>query len=70
MSIDINKIKKLNDMVSLSSRMRHTIVIDPEEKEINGELNDSIIVDKGQWKITEEFQNFIDKLSKDNTLSK
>ena len=27
-------------------------------------------MDKGQWKITEEFQNFIDKLSKDNTLSK
>ena len=70
MSIDINRIKKLNDMVSLSSRMRHTIVIDPEEKEINGELNNSIIVDKGQWKITEELQNFIDKISKDSNLSK
>jgi len=70
MSVDIKKIKKLNDMVSLSSRMKHTIVIDPEEKKINGELNDSIIVDKGQWKITEELQNFIDKLSKDSNLSK
>ena len=39
MSVDIKRIKKLNDMVSLSLRMKHTIVIDPEEKEINGELN-------------------------------
>ena len=70
MSVDIKRIKKLNDMVSLSLRMKHTIVIDPEEKEINGELNNSIIVDKGQWKITEELQNFIDKISKDSNLSK
>ena len=67
MSINIAKFNKLNELVSLEFRRKHTIVLNPEEKEDIHE--EDIIYDKAKWKITDEFKKYIDELSKNNDLS-
>ena len=70
MSTSIIKLIKLNELVSLYSRRKPKIVLNPEEEYENKEaLNDDIIYDKAKWKIADEHQVFIDKLSKNNLLS-
>ena len=70
MSINIEKIKKLNDLVSLYFRKKHIIVLNPEAKNNNIEtLEDDIIYDNAKWKITDEFNEYINKLLKDDELS-
>ena len=70
MSINIEKLDRLNKLVSLSFKRKHSIVLNPEEK-INDkdELNEDIIYDEASWKITNELQEYIDKLSEDDKLS-
>jgi len=70
MSINIEKLDGLNKLVSLSFKRKHSIVLNPEEK-INDkdELNEDIIYDEASWKITNELQEYIDKLSEDDKLS-
>lgn len=70
MSINIEKIKELNDLVNLSARKKHIIVLNPEERSENGEnLDENIEYDKAEWKIPDELSTYIDGLSKDDELS-
>lgn len=71
MSINIEKLSKLNDLVSLSFKRKHTIVLNPEEKlEREDELNSNMIYDIAKWKITdEEIRTFIDEISQSRELS-
>lgn len=71
MSTDLKKIKKLNELVSLSFRRRHIIVLDPDEKQENVEsLEPNVVYDKAGWYIDDEIKDFVEELSKNNELSK
>ena len=67
MSINIAKFNKLNELVSLEFRRKHTIVLNPEKKEDIHE--EDIIYDKANWKITDELKKYVDELSQNNDLS-
>lgn len=70
MSINIDKLIKLNDLVTTSFRRKHIIVLNPEEKYENKEnLNANIIYDKVDWKIPEEIRMMVDELYQNNQLS-
>lgn len=52
MSINVEKLKKLNELVSLCFRRKHIIVLNPKderENEVNSNVN--ITYDKSEWKI-------------------
>ena len=52
MSINIEKLKQLNDKVSLSFRRKHIIVLNPADKQENEDsTNADIEYDKTEWKI-------------------
>lgn len=67
MSINIEKFNKLNELVSLEFRRKHTVVLNPEKKEDIHE--EDIIYDKANWKITDELKKYVDELSQNNDLS-
>ncbi len=67
MSINIAKFNKLNELVSLEFRRKHTIVLNPDKKEDIHE--EDIIYDKTNWKITDELKKYVDELSQNNDLS-
>lgn len=76
MNISIAKLNKFNDLVSISSRRRPKIILNPEERALEKleegdleNLKDNIIYDTAKWKIPYADQVFIEKLSKDNLLS-
>ena len=70
MDVNIEKIKRLNDMVSLNFKRKHTIILNPEGQENNKEvLEKNIEYDKKEWKTTEEINKLVDELSKNNNLS-
>ena len=70
MKMDIEKLKKLNDLISLSLRRKHIIVLNPEDKTIpENDLGKNIVYDKAEWRITDELNQFVENLSKDNTLN-
>lgn len=72
MSIYMDKLTKLNDLVATSFRRKHIIVLNPEgeNKNKNKEmLNANTIYDKIEWKIPEDICTLTNKLSQDNQLS-
>ena len=70
MSINIEKLNKLNDLVSLHFRRKHIMVLDPEENiEDVEDLNTNILYDKSEWKIPEKLHTLIEELSKNSKLS-
>ncbi len=70
MSIDIEKLKKLNELASLSSRNKLKMVLDPEEHDEHKEfLDEDIIDDEVTWKIPETLNTHADMLSKNKNLS-
>ena len=70
MSINISELIKLNDLVSLTFRRKHIIVLNPEEEYENKEdLNENIVYDKTEWKISENLHRLIEELSKDYKLN-
>lgn len=70
MNINIEKLKKLNELSSLSSRKRLKIVLNPEgHNEHKKYLDEDIIDDEIDWKIPEELNTYVDMLSKDENLS-
>ena len=70
MSINMNKLINLNDLVTTSFRRKHIIVLNPEwENENKKKLNDNIIYDKAGWKISEEIRTLFDELSQNNQVS-
>ena len=70
MSINMDKLMKLNDLVTTSFRRKHVIVLNPEEEhEDNEDLNTITIYDKAKWKVPEQFQTLINELSQNSQLS-
>lgn len=70
MSINMNKLINLNDLVTTFFRRKHIIVLNPEwENENKKKLNANIIYDKAGWKISEEIRTLVDELSQNNQLS-
>lgn len=64
MNVNIDKLIKLNDLATLSSRRKRIIVLEPDEnQEIN---NENIIYDKIEWKIPEEIQELVEQLSQNS----
>lgn len=64
MNINIDKLIKLNDLATLSSRRKRIIVLEPDE---NQEIdNENIIYDKIEWKIPEEIQELVEQLSQNS----
>ena len=73
MNINIDKLIKLNGLLSLVSRRRHKIVLNPgetyqNEDKINDKSED-IVFDKKEWEIPEELYRFVEEVSKNNNLS-
>ena len=55
MSINIEKIIKLNNLVGLEFRTKHIIVLNPNGEQIDlKDLGDNIMYDKAEWKITDK----------------
>ena len=70
MSINIEKIIKLNNLVGLEFRTKHIIVLNPNGEQIDlKDLGDNIMYDKAEWKMTDELSKFVKELSEDNTTS-
>lgn len=69
MSRNIKKLMKLNDLVSLSSRRKHTLVLNPNGRTNRVDLDEDIVYDKMEWKIPESYNEYIENLSEDRTMS-
>ena len=70
MNKDISKLIKLNDLVSLSFRRRHIIVLDPKDKQMGENIiSPSIEYDKSEWKIPNKIKAFVNDLSRSSYLS-
>lgn len=71
MSTNIKKLIKLNELVSLSFRRKHTVILNPEEEYENKEnLTTNFEYDAVKWEIdNEKIMDFINQLSQNNELS-
>ena len=70
MSKDISKLIELNNLVSLSFRRKHIIVLDPKDKQLDeNNTNTSIEFDKSEWKIPDNIKAFVNDLSRSSYLS-
>ena len=66
----MNKLTKLNELVSTSFRRKHIIVLNPEGEEENKEkLSTNTTYDRAGWKIPEEIRTLVNELSQDKNLS-
>lgn len=71
MSINIEKIIKLNELVNMFFRSKHTIVLEPKlEKKYGKYLGEEIVYDKADWNLPSELKEYVDELSKNKELSK
>lgn len=75
MSINIASFSKLSELISLSSKRKPKIVLNPEEeyciKSKKGieDLSANIIIDVDKWEIPEDINTFVDKLSQNQQLN-
>lgn len=71
MKTNIEKIKKLNELINISLRQKHISVLDPKEKGKNDLIKDdeNIVYDKADWNITKEQKSYVDELSKNKKIS-
>ncbi len=70
MSTNIAELLKLKELASLSSKRKPKIILNPKEKSNNEEnLDEDIIYDTAEWKLSKEQLEFIQKLSTNNLLS-
>lgn len=70
MSVDIEKLRRLNELVGLSFKRKHIIVLDPAQKEQKEEnIEEDIVYDKANWKMTDELSKYVERLSCENNLS-
>jgi len=69
MSIEMDKLTKLNNLVATSFRRKHIIVLDPAEQQPEENLNSNIIYDEIDWKMSDETHSIVDELSKNAQLS-
>lgn len=71
MSINMDKLVRLNDLVTMSCRRKHFIVLNPEERNYEEDLKDNVEYDKAKWKLpsNKEFYLFIDELYQNDELN-
>lgn len=75
MSINIASFGKLSELISLSSKRKPKIVLNPEEeyciKSRKGieDLSANIIIDVDKWEMPEDINIFVDKLSQNQQLN-
>lgn len=70
MNTNMDKLIKLNDLVTTAFRRKHIIVLDPKKNHENQEsLNANTIYDKVGWKIPDEIRAMVEELAKNNQLS-
>ena len=69
--INLDKLNKFNELVTSYFRRKHIIVLHPEEKNRNENINKNnfIIYDKTEWKIPDELENFVENLRTNNQLN-
>lgn len=69
MNINVDKLNKLNKLVSLFFRKKHIIVLNPKDKQENDDTeNADIIYDKTEWKIPDKLITLVDELSQSSYL--
>lgn len=71
MSINMDKLTKLNDLVTMYSRRKHRIVLNPEGKfETKEKLKENVEFDKAKWKLppNDKFHILIEELSQNEEL--
>ena len=69
MSIDIEKLIRLNKLISVHFRKKHIIVLDPKQREEcgdNEELKEDIIYDPTEWTLPEKLHTYVENLSVSN----
>ena len=70
MSIDVEKLNKLNKLVSLFFRRKHIIVLNPKDKQKNEiDPNANITYDKSEWKIPDKLSYLVNELSESSYLN-
>ena len=70
MSINVEKLNKLNELVSLFFRRKHIIVLNPKDEQKNEvNLNADITYDKSEWKIPIKLSHLVDELSESSYLN-
>ena len=70
MSSDVNKLKKLNELISLSVKTKHILVLDPKERNTETEEFDrSVVYDPIEWKMNDELKEYVKELSANTRLS-
>lgn len=70
MGINIEKVIRLNELINVFFRNKHTIVLKPELEENYGNyLGENIVFDKADWNITDELKAYVDDLSKNDKLN-
>lgn len=70
MSIDVEKLNKLNKLVSLFFRRKHIIVLNPKDKQKNEiDPNANITYDKSEWKIPDKLNYLVNELSESSYLN-
>lgn len=70
MSINIEKIKILNELVGLEFRSKHKIVLDPnDKKQLEDVLNDNIIIDGAEWNVPNDIQLLVEYISKNKKIN-
>lgn len=70
MSINVDHLTKLNELVSLFFRRKHIVVLNPKDNQKNEhDSNAEIIYDKSEWKIPNKLKILIDELSQSSYLN-
>lgn len=70
MSINVEKLNRLNKLVSMFFRNKHTIVLNPEEKISNEQdLEEDVVYDGAKWKIPEQLEKYVCTLSEKEDIS-
>ena len=70
MSIKIEKVIKLNELVNVFFRSKHTVVLEPKlEKKYGKYLGEDIEYDKAEWNIKDDFKKYVDELVKNSQKS-
>ena len=70
MSINIEKIRRLNELVGLAFKRKHIIVLDPaQNKNSKDNIEEDIVYDKADWKMTDELNKYVKDLSNESNLS-
>ena len=70
MNVNVKKLEKLNELVSLFFRRKHIIVLNPKDEPKNeNDIGSDITYDKSEWKIPSKLSSLINELSQSSYLN-